>query len=882
MNTNNYLFFNGTLTVDIPFFEIMNCQFLHFGPAAKIICLPTTTLQIKNSHLKACSSMWFGIEMGHNANVILKDNIIEDAQYAVKATDNCQTILVNNDMNDNFVSYYVEPNVSPQMISGSIQENRFSTVNQLVQPYLGQTPAISTHSFAGIWINDVTALTIGSFNPTLPKNIFTNLNNGIISNRTNLTSRYNIFNDISIKGGYNNLTNTTLYNHSGTGITAYGGIGYTADIAGDAGPGNAVEFMNCFYGIYVDALEAKVYDHQFTTNNITGINHIGVTVVNMNHVLTEVYKNTIDATRFGIRATENYASVILTENTITINNPANNTFLRSGIAISNFTTNIGAVIDVHHNHIYMNDARRGIRLRNVAGAWVHENEVWMLYPNIYHAGGVYDYGILVANSPNCTIDCNNVTGNFYQGDPGAKPQTFAFAWNLSTDNIVSCNISDNTDVGFNFTGACNNTDFKGNQIERHWAGLRLASSVFGIQLNKSNTWLDPFTYPKFGAWLDGSIGAPNSFYTPTGLPFTPSVSALLWFFNGSSPNVCTNFYCNAPYRLGGDSSIINEDEWLAINGDTIVSDFNPQVSDDTKKRLFEKMENYMALQTNSNAAQFFTIAQTSALSQTQDVKNKLREIENDVSYNQPSFTILSNALTIMLHQFQLNDSIIQITNDSLLQLSLVAQNKNIGKAIDSLNTQIKILESAEDNIINQKLDEAKTLNSNINSQKIFDYNWSIIMEIYLTTIAKGNHNLSSNQIMDATDIATQCPLIGGPAVYLARPIVELFDENIEYNEQAVCLGQGTVMRKVETEYALLKTEIRMYPNPAKDMLSFELNGNAFLYLKIFNAYGKLLEVRNVNTNATITLETNNLSNGVYQFVLEGISIKKQGNFIILK
>ena len=46
----------------------------------------------------------------------------------------------------------------------------------------------------------------------------------------------------------------------------------------------------------------------------------------------------------------------------------------------------------------------------------------------------------------------------------------------------------------------------------------------------------------------------------------------------------------------------------------------------------------------------------------------------------------------------------------------------------------------------------------------------------------------------ATDIATQCPLIGGPAVYLARPIVELFDESITYNDAAVCLSQGVSMK----------------------------------------------------------------------------------------
>jgi hypothetical protein len=587
VTTNDNLYFNGTLTVNVPFFAFSNCQFLYFGPAAKIVCSPNTALQIEGSHLQACNTMWYGIEMGHSSSVVLKSNIIQDAQYAVKATDNCQTTLVNNDMNDNFVSYFVEPDVNSQMINGAIQENRFYTVNQLVQPYLGQTPAIHTHSFAGIWINNVTALTVGSYNAATPKNIFRSLNNGIISNSTNLTSLYNIFEDITNKGGYNNLTTTTLLNHTGTGITAYGGIGYIAEIVGNAGPGNAVEFTNCFRGIYVDGLQAKVYDHEFTSTNASGINRIGIAVTNMNHVPTHIFRNTINATQTGIRATENYNSLFIYDNTITINNPANNPFFRTGIFIDNFTNALGADIDVHHNHIYMTDARRGIWLRNTTAAWVHENDVWMQYVNVYHTGGVFDYGILAENSPKGTIDCNSVTGNFYQPDPGATAQTFAFGFNLSTDNIVSCNHSDMTDVGFNFAGACQNTDFKGNEIDRHWAGLRLASSVFGQQHDKGNLW-NMFAnyginYSNMGAFLDiGSTPSANEIFTPTYLPYRPSNNGLgIWFLlPDTTPYGCTNLYCAAPFRNGGDENALNEDELRAMQGVEVVEEFNPQVSDD--------------------------------------------------------------------------------------------------------------------------------------------------------------------------------------------------------------------------------------------------------------------------------------------------------------
>lgn len=132
-------------------------------------------------------------------------------------------------------------------------------------------------------------------------------------------------------------------------------------------------------------------------------------------------------------------------------------------------------------------------------------------------------------------------------------------------------------------------------------------------------------------------------------------------------------------------------------------------------------------------------------------------------------------------------------------------------------------------------------------------------------------------------LATQCPLIGGPAVYLARPIVELFDENIIYNDQAVCLSQGVNMKAVN----LLKnvetiSAVKVYPNPAKDEINFEFGLNEFINLIIYDSYGKQIEERFVQNKNSFKLQTTILANGIYRYVLIGTKEDASGKIIILK
>ena len=134
-------------------------------------------------------------------------------------------------------------------------------------------------------------------------------------------------------------------------------------------------------------------------------------------------------------------------------------------------------------------------------------------------------------------------------------------------------------------------------------------------------------------------------------------------------------------------------------------------------------------------------------------------------------------------------------------------------------------------------------------------------------------------------LATQCPLIGGSAVYLARPIVELFDENIIYNDQAVCLSQGVNMKLANnnnTEAQSENSQVKVYPVPSKDVVNFNFGNLQFDILVIFDSFGKQIQELKLNAKQQYILDTNLYANGIYRYKLINDNDEYMGKIVILK
>jgi hypothetical protein len=254
------------------------------------------------------------------------------------------------------------------------------------------------------------------------------------------------------------------------------------------------------------------------------------------------------------------------------------------------------------------------------------------------------------------------------------------------------------------------------------------------------------------------------------------------------------------------------------------------------------MQANSALQnTNTGAAQFYADAQNNAIGNVYEVNEKLREVENLRATFRTSIESLQNAHSAILAQLRINDSIIGDTLDTIVIAALVTQNFYLMDNCKGLVSQIETALAAQQTNEEQKNHEAKILNDGLGAQEIFDINLAAINDIYLTSFANGKNNLSADQVVAITEIATQCPLIGGPAVYLARPMAEVAGIELEYNDAAVCLSQGVSMKHAnELQIENKSSQVKIYPVPAKDAINFDLGYASFTKLTLYDCYGELL------------------------------------------
>lgn len=153
------------------------------------------------------------------------------------------------------------------------------------------------------------------------------------------------------------------------------------------------------------------------------------------------------------------------------------------------------------------------------------------------------------------------------------------------------------------------------------------------------------------------------------------------------------------------------------------------------------------------------------------------------------------------------------------------------------------------------------------SQAIFEENAKTYNEIYLGTVAAGQDSLSADQKATLTSMAETCPLIGGPAVFKARSLRNLYDPKFQYDNAMACanwgvqwLTQGPSANDSET------SGFAMFPNPVNDMLNLKWVGDekGQGILEVSDALGRIIDTRSIVLDAQeLVLGTQKLTNGIY-------------------
>ncbi len=190
-----------------------------------------------------------------------------------------------------------------------------------------------------------------------------------------------------------------------------------------------------------------------------------------------------------------------------------------------------------------------------------------------------------------------------------------------------------------------------------------------------------------------------------------------------------------------------------------------------------------------------------------------------------------------------------------------------------LNSISQIAESQRENgnlIDSTNLVAIVNNNTSLQASEQYDINQKAINAIYLSTIAVGNADFSEPQLQILIDIAYQCPITGGPAVFLARGLYDFVNAEAIYDDEGECANQGQQWRQHANEFIIKDTRyIILYPNPTDNSCNLVIpsgTGSDTYEVSIHNSVGQEVMLFTLPNHITeYVFSVANLSQGVYMF-----------------
>jgi hypothetical protein len=128
-------------------------------------------------------------------------------------------------------------------------------------------------------------------------------------------------------------------------------------------------------------------------------------------------------------------------------------------------------------------------------------------------------------------------------------------------------------------------------------------------------------------------------------------------------------------------------------------------------------------------------------------------------------------------------------------------------------------------------------------------------KIYLQCVASSDSSFTDSLIYTLLfAIANQCPVNGGPAVYLAQSLLRQWNDTLYFSDEYACSAEN--LRVAEEDKATIyyyeskqvnllatKSTLTLSPNPSNELVVIGLNGidneNSFGSINIFNLLGEL-------------------------------------------
>lgn len=862
LNTASGAAFGGTITVNTGVtLQIVNTK-VQMDPNTKFVINGTGKLNIINSYLYGCNSMWDGIYPIGTNTIVIRDCRIEDAQRVlIDSLGGAVITFTNNYINKNYQGIAFKA-VKTSTSSVNVKGNLFTCssiptptaqpwVPTALKPNLTNAPTFGGYSsvnlmlpyntlksYCGISMANAshtgqsnTAITIGATSNGT-ENVFDKIQYGACINGSNDVFQNNVFQNIKssiapVTGGANNAAVLVIGSPNGTGAY-YSQIGGTSSAFkntfkdNDFGVADVLQsallityntFSTQTTGIYMNANNngktVNIRNNNFYQNNI------GVNCYANTYVTTSIKDNNFDNTASAVGSyADNYA-IYCAEATLATNPSTYPAFDIDNNKISGF-----------YNGIYTSQTLLPI---------MYDNEVHMRSDNTTDH---WQQGISAANTNSATINNNMVDM------PSLNLWSYwQIGINLSTNQVpkAQCNSVNNVNMaiaagGSNLTPA--NDGIKGNYLQNANFGIWLINNgEIGDQAGSSgsnssdNAWNIPDVgiYPTYYTYAQNSSNQNSDiFFTRSGGGYDiPTAKA------GVSDPAFSNI------MSGNNSS-------AASTGSCNVNAATPSNAKLTgAASLAGLMQTAEDIAFDYNQATNFSLNASANLSAADDI--------NDNEVNRKAIMRKQLLSNIVLQQVDVQDS----KELTAFMAAVTAENTGLLFAVDSL-----IHDAEKDNT---KITAAKNANATIAPNNKVEQSQQQFNELYLAYLAQ-NKSLNNSEVSNLETIATQCPMYYGTAVYQARAV--LFDlkhqnyrstcENVSPNASSKRIGQTTV-NLAQTK------DITVYPNPANTVVFIDAKNYETVVLKLYDVMGHLVIDKTVAS--TEKIDINNLSNGIYIYKL---------------
>lgn len=875
----------GTLIIDQPF-EVLNGD-IRMQPCAEIVVNPYQHLSMEYNNIYGCETMWKSIRVEPVGRLTFRYNTIADAQHALWVNPtlpfsgffSTQVDIQHNRFERDHIGLYI-PGQGGGIFGGGVWQTPFfgnvmecqsknNSLGELLPPCDAGLPNYDEkYGYAGAAILGAN-FNIGASSGV--RNQFINLRNGVIAE--------NVFVDVQ-RSDFENMigfmdTDPPAFSFSaGVGVAANGGRVNVSECTFD-GAGQAVHSYN---GMIL--LRNSETDHV----------RVGLELRRpLSVVMTE--NDQIGFLRYGVRGwdlrnTPWLEKYIFDDNVFQTQDNQTQAGAEKGNAMLlwNNNTNVLLTSDfepkITRNIITLDDYVRGIKVDGIGG-WhrIADNEVTINLPSSPPTADFKSYGLSLNRS-----DINYVYGNTVTSSAGLGAQSDGskgFEIAMSAYNIYCCNATDGTNTGIEFLGTCSESELRQTDFDNHNFSLLLQDNTIighqpyqgtGTNTTNSNRFhTGSGTAQHYGP--DPIVDQSWFFVTDGNTPHYPEAIAPpydmpgLWFkTNDATTYTCsTDAFCPSVVYPAGKRSALSLTDISLASG---VFDTLPDAAMlrwELARDLYARLKTYPEMLGDTAVVDsFYSVTDSGGpIKAFYMAERMVAEVDATPAAFLTALQYLQDSIeAIETESMQVLNGLDSVgTRADSLEIYWQAQ-----AVLDRLTAPAAALAEAQialDSLRQARAVAAMTAVDTLPENDVLQTNLKTVWRTYLDWCASDAAQLTETQFDSISDIAHQCPLVGGRAVFIARGLYRT-KVAAYFDDDSLCASTGA--RYFVRQQTPPLEQVLIRPNPASDQvrLSFQSGADERAQVQLFDLAGRLvLEETGIPGDGILDLNLSAVKTGLY-------------------